>query len=139
MEDVRARSAVHPRALSTEPPVVIYDGDCTLCDRTIGFIRARSPAHTFVTVSRGSVEAASALADFPAAAAFDGVLLVDGGRLFVASDAALRIATYLRAPWPLVGALRIVPRPLRDAVYAVIARNRYRWFGRLPRGRATRR
>lgn len=60
----------------------------------------------------------------------DTIVLLEGGRRYERSDAALRIARGLRAPWPLAFALIVIPRPLRDAVYAWIARNRYRWFGR---------
>ena len=57
-------------------------------------------------------------------------LLLDGGTLYSKSDAVLRIARGLRAPWPLIGVLAIVPRALRDVVYDWVARNRYHWFGK---------
>ena len=56
--------------------------------------------------------------------------LLEGDRLWDRSDAALRIARRLRAPWNLAYALTLFPRPLRDLVYRLIARNRHRWFGR---------
>ena len=55
---------------------------------------------------------------------------VTGGRWYPSSDAAVRIARRLGGPWRLAGALLAVPRPLRDWAYGVIARNRYRWFGK---------
>ena len=57
-------------------------------------------------------------------------VLVEGGRFHTRSDAALRVMAYLQGAWPLVRALRVVPRFLRDAIYDWVARNRYRWFGR---------
>ena len=48
----------------------------------------------------------------------------------VRSNAAIRLARYLRWPWRLLGAAWIVPRPIRDHAYDWVARNRYRWFGR---------
>jgi predicted DCC family thiol-disulfide oxidoreductase YuxK len=57
-------------------------------------------------------------------------VLVTGGTSHMKSDAAIRVATYLRGGWKLLGAVRVVPRPLRDWAYDVVARNRYRWFGR---------
>jgi predicted DCC family thiol-disulfide oxidoreductase YuxK len=59
----------------------------------------------------------------------DNIVLVENGSCYGGSTAALRIVRHLRAPWPLLYALVVVPRPLRDAVYFWIARNRYRWFG----------
>ena len=55
---------------------------------------------------------------------------MEGQRAFVRSEAALRIARQLRFPWPILFWLVIVPRPLRDWAYDVVARNRFRWFGR---------
>jgi predicted DCC family thiol-disulfide oxidoreductase YuxK len=55
---------------------------------------------------------------------------VEDGRAYFRSDAPLHVARRLRFPWPLLFALVIVPRPLRDRVYDVIAARRYRWFGR---------
>ena len=58
------------------------------------------------------------------------VVVIDAGHEYTKSDAALHLLRYLRRPWPLLRVLRFVPRPARDAVYDVIARHRYRWFGR---------
>jgi predicted DCC family thiol-disulfide oxidoreductase YuxK len=61
----------------------------------------------------------------------DSVLLVDRNGVHAKSSAALRTARLLTFPWPLLAALGwLVPRPLRDALYDLIARNRTRWFGR---------
>jgi predicted DCC family thiol-disulfide oxidoreductase YuxK len=61
---------------------------------------------------------------------FSTVLLVEGGRCWVRSDAALRICRLLPFPWPSLAGLWIVPRLFRDAAYSLIARQRRRWFGR---------
>ena len=67
----------------------------------------------------------------PAAGAPDSIVVVDGGgRVLERSDAALAIASALPFPWRMLGVFRIVPRALRDRVYRIVARNRYRWFGR---------
>ena len=95
------------------------------------FVLARDRAGLFRFAPLGSPYARDALARLPGGApAADSIVLLDGERVFLRSDAALRIASRLRWPWPLLGALRILPRPLRDAVYDWVARNRNRWFGR---------
>lgn len=60
----------------------------------------------------------------------DSVLLIENGRVWQKSTASLRIARRLSGAWPLIYALIIIPRFLRDPVYDWVARNRYRWFGR---------
>jgi predicted DCC family thiol-disulfide oxidoreductase YuxK len=58
------------------------------------------------------------------------VILVEGAAWYTESDAALRIMRRLAWPWPLLCVLAVVPRPLRDWGYRVVARNRFHWFGR---------
>jgi predicted DCC family thiol-disulfide oxidoreductase YuxK len=60
----------------------------------------------------------------------ESVVLVEGGRVYDRSDAALRIARALGLPWSLAGLGLLLPRALRDGVYRFVARRRYRWFGR---------
>jgi predicted DCC family thiol-disulfide oxidoreductase YuxK len=62
---------------------------------------------------------------------FDTLILVEGGTAYVRSDAALRVARLLRFPWGLAGALLVVPRFVREPLYRLVARYRYRLFGRL--------
>jgi predicted DCC family thiol-disulfide oxidoreductase YuxK len=110
--------------------VVLFDGVCNLCNGTVGFVMPRDPAGYFQFASLGSapanrvLEAAHAEGPLP-----DSVVLVEDGRLFTRSDAALRIARRLTFPWPLFWGLVIVPRVIRNAIYDFVARNRYRWFG----------
>jgi predicted DCC family thiol-disulfide oxidoreductase YuxK len=57
-------------------------------------------------------------------------LVLDGGRRFTESDAAIHVIAALGMPWRVINVVRIVPRGWRDALYRLLARNRYRWFGR---------
>ena len=59
------------------------------------------------------------------------MLLVDGERTWQQTAAILRVLDALGWPWRAAWLGWVVPRPLRDAAYRVVARNRYRWFGRL--------
>jgi predicted DCC family thiol-disulfide oxidoreductase YuxK len=60
----------------------------------------------------------------------DTVVLIEDGRSYVKSTAALRLLRCMSGLWPVLYALIIVPLPLRDRVYDWVARNRYRWFGK---------
>lgn len=57
------------------------------------------------------------------------LILLEAGRAYERSSAALRVAAKLDRGWPLLAAFLAVPRPLRDQVYRWVANHRYRWFG----------
>jgi len=110
--------------------IILFDGVCNLCNALVRFVIARDPHGHFrfaaLTSEAGvrALEAASISGVRP-----DSMVLIDGGRVFLRADAALQVLRRLRFPWPLAYALVAVPRSIRDRVYDVIARNRYRWFG----------
>jgi predicted DCC family thiol-disulfide oxidoreductase YuxK len=97
--------------------VVLFDGVCNLCNGLVQFIIRRDPHARFQFAAMTSFAA-------------DTIVLVEDGRRYERSAAVLRIARQLRAPWPLLFAFIVVPRPLRDWAYDAVARRRYRWFGR---------
>jgi len=120
-------------ALARAHPVVLFDGVCNLCNRSVQFIVDRDPDATFRFASLQSECAARLLAERGQAAPVgepDSVLLVEGDVVYERSDAALRIAGRLRGPVRWVSLFGIVPRVLRDVVYRIVGRYRYRWFGR---------
>lgn len=57
------------------------------------------------------------------------MVLIEGTSAFTKSDAALRIAKRLSGIYPALAVLFIIPRPIRDWGYDLIANNRYKWFG----------
>ena len=109
--------------------IVLFDGVCNLCNSSVHFIIARDPAARFRFAALDSAAGQRLLAESGLSGSLS-VVLIENGRAYTRSAAALRIARRLRFPWPLLYALIVVPRPLRDAVYDWIARNRYRWFGK---------
>jgi predicted DCC family thiol-disulfide oxidoreductase YuxK len=111
--------------------IVLIDGHCVLCSRAYRFVSARDPARQFrfvaIQQTEGRAIAAKHGIDPEDPATF---ILIDHGVAFTRSDAALRILARLPG-WGWARPLRLVPRAWRDALYDLIARNRYRWFGRL--------
>jgi predicted DCC family thiol-disulfide oxidoreductase YuxK len=112
-------------------PVVLFDGVCNLCNGSVRFVIERDPHKHFQFAPLQSETATTLIGGTADPLAMpDSIVLVDDGRLYVRSTAALRIARRLRFPWPLLWVFMAVPRPLRDWVYDVIARHRYGWFGK---------
>jgi predicted DCC family thiol-disulfide oxidoreductase YuxK len=112
-------------------PVILFDGLCNLCTGAVRFVIERDGKGVFDFASLQSDAARRLLAGAGAAAGPpESIVLIDDQGVHLRSDAALRIAPRLRAPWPLLAALRVVPRALRDAVYDFVAGRRYGWFGR---------
>ena len=110
--------------------VILFDGVCNLCNSSVNFVIDRDPGKKFRYASLQSDFGQQVKKDFNQPADLDSVLLLKDNQLLDKSDAALAIAGELTGLWPLLTVFRIVPKPLRDAVYNWIARNRYRWFGR---------
>jgi predicted DCC family thiol-disulfide oxidoreductase YuxK len=140
--EIEDRSVISPRSVSggrsesIDPGglVLLYDGLCPVCDGSVRYVLAHDRRGTMRLASLQSEFAAAVLARHPELAAIDSIVLVEnapgGEQVWVQSEAVLRIASYLGGPYRAARLLRILPRFLRDAVYALVARFRYRWFGR---------
>lgn len=120
--------------MSTEAdsrPVIVFDGVCALCNGWVRFLlrHDRSKRYRFAamqTESGRALLAGNGLdPDDPAS-----FLLVENGNAWRETDAIVRVIGSLGGFWRLVALVRIAPRPSRDWLYRVVARNRYRWFGR---------
>lgn len=111
--------------------IVIFDGVCNFCDASVRFLMNRDPRGRFLFASNQSESGSSLLRGFGIEPdSVQSVYLVDGARIWSKSGAALQIARRMPFPWRLGAVLVVVPRFLRDWVYDLIARNRYRLFGK---------
>jgi predicted DCC family thiol-disulfide oxidoreductase YuxK len=110
---------------------IYFDGYCGLCDRFVQFVlrRDRAGRYRFAPLQGSTAQERVPATLDPRAS--QTVILEEAGRFRVRSDAALEILSGLGGAWRLAGLLRVIPRPVRDAVYDLVARNRNRWFGRL--------
>lgn len=112
--------------------VVLFDGVCNLCNGAVNYIIDRDPSARFRFAALQSAQAAALLAPLGRVpeAEPQSFILVENGRVYERSSAALRVARKLPGAWKLFYAFVVVPTPIRDVVYRFIARNRYRWFGK---------
>jgi predicted DCC family thiol-disulfide oxidoreductase YuxK len=112
-------------------PILLFDGVCNLCNGSVQFIIRRDPKARFRFASLQSEAGQRYLDELRIdRQAVDSVILIEGDRWSKEGDAALRIARLLPGPWKALTVFRLLPRPLRDRLYRLVARNRYRWFGK---------
>ena len=110
--------------------VILYDGVCVFCSRWLRFVATRDVNRRFrFTAIQSPYGARLAQAFGIDPADPDTNAVIHGGRVHLQSDAALTVLSTLPG-WRWARALFFVPKPLRDAVYRLIARNRYKIFGK---------
>lgn len=116
----------------TENPIIFFDGTCNLCNGAVQFIIKRDKVNLFRFSSLQSAFFRQVSAKFPLAdLRSDSIILLENGKFFDQSTAALRIAKKMSGMWPLLYGFIIIPSFIRNAVYRFIARYRYQWFGKL--------
>jgi predicted DCC family thiol-disulfide oxidoreductase YuxK len=111
--------------------VVIFDGVCKLCTHSVAFILRHEAAPALRFAPMQSPAGRHLMEQFGIdPTQMKTFVVIADGRAYLRSDAAIRISRFFRGAWRWLGIVKIVPRPIRDYVYDVVARNRYRWFGR---------
>jgi predicted DCC family thiol-disulfide oxidoreductase YuxK len=112
--------------------IILFDGFCNLCNGSVNLVIDRDINDRFQFASLQSSSAKLLLQEFGEyQGSLDSVILIKNNRLYHKSDAALMIAQKLGGLWPLASIFFIVPKFIRDWVYGIIAKNRYKWFGKL--------
>lgn len=111
-------------------PIILFDALCVLCSVNAQFILKHDRGGYFRLASMQSEAGAALYRKFGIDPADpETMILVQGDRALRNSDAVLAIYVGLGWPWKAMRVFSIVPRPLRDGIYRLIARNRYRLFG----------
>ncbi len=109
-------------------PVLYFDGVCNLCNNVVKWVikHDKKKIFRFATLQSATGERLMQEAGIKLA---NSVLVVCNGRIYSKSTAALQVVKHVGGIYSLLYILVIIPRFLRDRVYTVIARNRYKWFG----------
>ncbi|MBO0346240.1 thiol-disulfide oxidoreductase DCC family protein [Roseibium limicola] len=112
-------------------PVLIFDAECVLCGAWVGFILRHERHHEIRFASSCSVGGRQLAGrfGFTCEDLERTFLLIENNQAFTRSEAALAVAAHLKAPVSWLRLLMGIPSVLRNAVYDLVARNRYRWFG----------
>jgi predicted DCC family thiol-disulfide oxidoreductase YuxK len=116
---------------TSDKQIILFDGVCNLCNGAVNFIIDRDPKARFQFTALQSESGQQLLKKhgLPTGEMKSLVLLTDD-QVYLRSTAALRIARQLSGLWPLFYASIIIPTPLRNAAYDLVAKYRYKIFGK---------
>lgn len=116
---------------NNETHILLFDGVCNLCNSIVQFTIKRDPKGKFKFASLQSESGQALLKKFGLPTDdFDSFVFISGDKLFLKSSAGLHVLKELGGFWKMFYFLIIFPRPLRDFIYNIIAKTRYRIFGK---------
>ena len=111
--------------------IILFDGVCNLCAQSVQFVVKRDRRGYFSFCSLQSPAGQRLLKNHGLdPTAMDTFVLIDSGKCYTKSSAALRVTSKLNYGWPLLAGCLVIPAFVRDWCYSLVAANRYRWFGK---------
>ncbi|QDP41992.1 thiol-disulfide oxidoreductase DCC family protein [Radiobacillus deserti] len=110
--------------------IILFDGECNFCDKSVQFVMKRDPNAQFKFASLQSEIGQELLRKYNAPTDMDSFVLIENKSCYFQSSAALRVCKHLKGLWKIAYCFLIIPKPVRDFFYGIIAKNRYKWFGK---------
>jgi predicted DCC family thiol-disulfide oxidoreductase YuxK len=110
--------------------IILFDGVCNLCNTLVQFIIKRDHNKRFKFASLQSEIGEELMLKYHGEVDMDSFVYIEGDRSYQKSTAALRVCKHLNGAWKFFYLLLVLPRPLRDYLYELIAKHRYKWFGK---------
>ena len=115
----------------SEKPIILFDGICNFCNAMVNFIIRQDIKNVFLFAALQSEAGGKLLEQYHINwQRNDSFVVIDDNKAYMKSSAVLRLYNKLPWYWKWTQVFWIVPKFIRDWVYNVIARNRYRWFGK---------
>ena len=111
--------------------IILFDGQCVFCDYSVQFILKRDVDEIFQFASLQSDVGQKLLKQYNVDSSMDSIVVIYRDKVYTQSDAAIIIAQQFKGLWKLIAVTKVIPKWLRDKVYVVIAKNRYRLFGEM--------
>lgn len=112
-------------------PIILFDGVCNLCNGAVQFVIKHDPDRRFLFTSLQSETGKNLLQKFAISPDdLSSFVLLQNDKVYTQSTGALKVIKQLRGAWKLLYGFIIVPAFIRNAVYRLIADNRYKWFGK---------
>lgn len=116
---------------SKEKGIVLFDGVCNFCNSSVNFIIRKDHNDYFRFLTLQSDKGKSIVARHHLDPEnLQTVILLENGKIYTRSTAGLRIAKKLKGGWKLLYGFVVIPAFIRDLFYNIIAKNRYRWWGK---------
>lgn len=112
--------------------IVLFDGECNLCNNSVQFILKRDYKEYFQFASLQSGIGQSLLQQHRLPKTLNSVVVIEKGIAYIESDAPIQVCKHLGGLWKLLIVAKIIPTPLRNFFYRIIAKNRYQWWGKSP-------
>jgi predicted DCC family thiol-disulfide oxidoreductase YuxK len=110
--------------------IILFDGECNFCNSSVQFIIKRDKKAIFRFASIQSDVGKEIVRKHNASLDVDSLILVEHNKCYYKSSAVFRICKRLKGAWKLFYFLIVLPNPLRDYFYDLVAKNRYKWFGK---------
>ncbi|SHG55007.1 thiol-disulfide oxidoreductase DCC family protein [Ornithinibacillus halophilus] len=110
--------------------IILFDGVCNFCNSSVQFIIKRDPKGLYKYASLQSDIGQELLKSHQIPNDLNSFIFIEDGNVYFKSTAALRVCWNLKGFWKFAYMFIVVPKPIRDVVYNIIAKNRYRWFGK---------
>jgi predicted DCC family thiol-disulfide oxidoreductase YuxK len=111
--------------------ILLFDGHCSLCNGSVDFVLKRDIHKKLLLASIQGPAGQRVLTHYGLPSTYlDTLVLVEQGKVYLGSTAALRVARLLGGGWPLFYGLIVIPKGIRDRIYQWISEHRYQWFGR---------
>ena len=111
--------------------IILFDGICNLCNSSVNFVIRRDPDKRFKFAALQSSGGQRLLQEHGLhPSQLDTFILIEEGQVYSRSTAALRVVKRLNKPWPVLYACTLIPVPIRDRLYNLVAKHRYKLFGK---------
>jgi predicted DCC family thiol-disulfide oxidoreductase YuxK len=117
-------------AFPDDRPILIFDGNCVLCSSFAQFILRNDKERRFRLMAAQTALGAALYRHFRLDPKdYESNILIEDGQAWLKSEGSIRVFERLGFPWSIMSIARALPRPVRDRLYGIVARNRLRWFG----------
>ena len=131
LEDENSGSDVSLSLSKINPDkIVLFDGVCNFCNSSVQFIFKHDKSNSIQFASLQSNTGQALLAKHSIPKEIDSVIFIENEKAYTKSSAALKIAGYFGGIWKLMNIFWIVPAFVRNFFYDIVAKNRYKWFGK---------